>query len=1744
MHSKKYKKIERRGLPGGPNEQIIYTDINISTEGYKLGSPDFNNPYNIIPSSYITMVDVPFSVLGTDNLGNSQLMEPGKNYKFPGDMVFETPMAQDGGGVARESTAVNMPMMLPDNFNPGPVTPLTLEELEKLSPFEQHQYRLQQNLAAGAIPSSGKIRASEAPSTAKKVMNRAANPMSAFKYFATGEQAPEMIPDKEVPLDYAMDVINPFAWLDYATKAGRDIREGDYVGAAFNALGATPVIPATAKPMSRIIKNAPSRVNPNYFKPNEDLWYRQVGKSAIDDISKSKMIRERGEDIAQSRAIYDEAVMKMRGIDPATGKEYTDHTTKYQQMTLGARKPPSPYFSKGELFWGMDRKPGMKGLKGRGLDADSRYLIESKLSDEAFHPAYVKGLKTDYSGEKLFGETAILKPMPEFRNPADFNLYRRNWWSGYKPIRQEGGETVIPTWLNPMNWGVEDYSEETDFNKAFSSARKAGEKEFMWNGKRFSTKKDTDSIYKDASLNEYAKLKYPNYIKSVNRNFDLKSDTIPSNERAYFSPNKNKIYYNDEETFNAELAHEVRNEKTLMDDLKYRIEKKKYSEDVYDVPNTLEYETHRLTQPGLAFAREGNLSEEDIKKVQNYLGVKPDGFFHAESYKALVDKYYDEKEVNAYLKDNNYTVYDDDLKTNNLKYPYGDIMGSYYLNKIAEDKNIRLKSLSNNPYYYFYDPDFKGAYYSDKELSELDTNKKNFDTLALQRELSNRGFKLPKSTKEDGSFDGILGNETKQALLDWQSKNKKQEGGETDPKLLQNEGAWDATKGFFGFQRGGSVSEVWQQVTGTPWAQAKAQGLTDGSYDANINLRKQLLANPEQFKLKQTPAHDLTPANTPSNASNPTLSPEEVNDKINQAKDFNSAFKIARDYYGPNKIFSYKNKQFGTNLRGETFQPSEEDMVTAGLKPKQREAIQQQNRLVVSPYTTTNSVEFDQFEDIEKVKKNTEDLNKLSQVDLIVSYQSTHAKDPYLVVDENMGRMHLYYPGQTEPMESYPILSGANTGDAQTVTKADYFYKGEKLDQAGLNEAMRSTGAKSVDQLMEQPGYSTKINWDAGNKTTGAGKFTIGIVNEDSGFFDDSGRGRKTPSFVLRNEQGNDVSTVIHTVPSRRNASRLNALANADPENSRMTNGCINGRCSDLIDMNKIHNVGEGTQVFVLPEDEGNQFVFENGQLNFKAKSGKDYNTYIDSEGNVQRGQGINRSRNTLNYRPIQIEVDEEQFQNDKFTYFDFDDEEEYKNVVVPYVKSLQDNKQKIMKVMQVNGDAYNEIAKVSFGILGNESNFGDTHSAAGNLVRAARKWKNPLTSSSPDYQSKFDTYKAQGDYNSVGLTQFRWGWVEEDAKQGGDLKERLATLGITGNRDFLDAEKAALATTAILAYYYNNRKVDDIMNDLPKHYAGIIKRDPNRVEYTKNVKNNAKYLTIKEKQYQGGGETIHNVSKGDTFYGIANKYGVSFKDLTNANPDINIQKLSIDQPINIPVIKGDVTEVSKDVATSGLTDALFMRQAYKESTFRPDAKSGAGALGLTQIMPNTLADYKKATGETDVDLTNIDDAIKVQKWAMNDLYNASFINKDNQSPEVRLAKTLASYNWGRGNMLNYLNKKKKAGDDIYNSLDWVDGLPDETKDYIDKILGNNEKFNEEFNEAITNEDNVSVIRGYGQSRGGEIHKELFNIYKNYMNGMYDDTPYFKEGSEVYDKLNRVYYSKAKAKGMSSPNYIMSYIIN
>lgn len=65
---------------------------NVTKTGYWPDSPDRNNDFNIIPSNEITMEGMDMPLMGISNTGDKKLMLPGKNYKFKGETVMETPL--------------------------------------------------------------------------------------------------------------------------------------------------------------------------------------------------------------------------------------------------------------------------------------------------------------------------------------------------------------------------------------------------------------------------------------------------------------------------------------------------------------------------------------------------------------------------------------------------------------------------------------------------------------------------------------------------------------------------------------------------------------------------------------------------------------------------------------------------------------------------------------------------------------------------------------------------------------------------------------------------------------------------------------------------------------------------------------------------------------------------------------------------------------------------------------------------------------------------------------------------------------------------------------------------------------------------------------------------------------------------------------------------------------------------------------------------------------------------------------------------------------------------------------------------------------------------------------------------------------------------------------------------------------------------------------------------------------------
>jgi LysM repeat protein len=434
----------------------------------------------------------------------------------------------------------------------------------------------------------------------------------------------------------------------------------------------------------------------------------------------------------------------------------------------------------------------------------------------------------------------------------------------------------------------------------------------------------------------------------------------------------------------------------------------------------------------------------------------------------------------------------------------------------------------------------------------------------------------------------------------------------------------------------------------------------------------------------------------------------------------------------------------------------------------------------------------EKYKNWEVIKKKTNDLNKLDDLQKIVKYHEKNPDEIYSIVDKKNAKLNIFKG--TTLIKSFEIGVGANPGDAQTVTKK----------------------------------VNGKTNWDSGNKSTGAGIYTISNIDPASDEY------YGLPSFNLKNEQGIEVATSIHGTPK----SRRKYFNNNTVTDNRMSNGCINGKCQDLPEMYKY--LEEGSKVYILPEDKGNRFDIVDGKPVFRVdpKNSKKYETYVDKKGVKQKGQGVNRSTNTLVYKPIKSVFNEDKFKDEVFTAFDFNDDKEYNETTKPFVKSLTDNKKAIMKAAQIPSDVYNELAKMAFGIYGTESNFGDTHSAIGNFTRAVNKAIDSKSSSSPDYKSKATTYGADEDTRSVGLTQIRWSYLNKKEK------EVLKQLGITSNKDFMDPKKAAIGTTAVLGVRYNEQLNSEQKKDVWKHLPTKWNK---RENYPSRVKSNSRYLNFQQ---------------------------------------------------------------------------------------------------------------------------------------------------------------------------------------------------------------------------------------------------------------------------------------------------------
>ncbi len=140
------------------------------------------------------------------------------------------------------------------------------------------------------------------------------------------------------------------------------------------------------------------------------------------------------------------------------------------------------------------------------------------------------------------------------------------------------------------------------------------------------------------------------------------------------------------------------------------------------------------------------------------------------------------------------------------------------------------------------------------------------------------------------------------------------------------------------------------------------------------------------------------------------------------------------------------------------------------------------------------------------------------------------------------------------------------------------------------------------------------------------------------------------------------------------------------------------------------------------------------------------------------------------------------------------------------------------------------------------------------------------------------------------------------------------------------------------------------------------------------------------------------------------------------------------------PLAFGEVIETkSKQHQLNPLLVTALIRQ---ESRFMPNIRSGVGAVGLMQVMPDIGALVAKRINLKQYALDNPNDNVHLGTW----LLDSTLRQYKNNS-----LLAVASYNAGPGNVTKWLQNKELTDPD-----EFVEAIPlRETKDYVKQVFGN-----------------------------------------------------------------------------------------
>lgn len=235
-----------------------------------------------------------------------------------------------------------------------------------------------------------------------------------------------------------------------------------------------------------------------------------------------------------------------------------------------------------------------------------------------------------------------------------------------------------------------------------------------------------------------------------------------------------------------------------------------------------------------------------------------------------------------------------------------------------------------------------------------------------------------------------------------------------------------------------------------------------------------------------------------------------------------------------------------------------------------------------------------------------------------------------------------------------------------------------------------------------------------------------------------------------------ETGVAFHQVPNG-NTARTNKLKapGVSEENNRFSSGCVNFLPEDFDDCMK-NITGVGTKVYILPEDENNFMTVKNGQLHFAQKEYTGDVATTSTKNNPVKNIRIRSKNNDMNQEGQAM------------------------------ASTLSSQKVSLAKDLGIDNDTYNNLAMLTLGIAGQETQWGDSEKywLKENCQWGVNLWK---------------SVKGNNSYNSKGLTQ-----MKIDSYTDPEVKRLFQKYDIT-SENVNQGNKAAIATMIVLSCMYKN---------------------------------------------------------------------------------------------------------------------------------------------------------------------------------------------------------------------------------------------------------------------------------------------------------------------------------------------------